>query len=590
MAIWSIGITGYITELREKYPDVWGQSGGDALTFLGMLQNDPRVLQEERDRIEQEYANAPAPPPFIEPGEPDTRPVPVATKRRLGDALFDKIKDFFRIQSAELWKDFDVLIKGLINWGIRAATPARDAIANRLFKYSDIPSEQLPFYPPAIKTRMMKYSNDPTITDGLMLALWGTVYGLGRGLAYLLVTLEDAKRHVNKAISPEIPDIGTLLTVYMRYDGDRQLVTEKARELGYDTTEIEIFLKAIHPLLDPLNLRDLFLRGEIDEKEHDLRLYQHGYDTKQISQVKELYKFIPGPNDLVRMAIREAWADEYAEHWGADKQYPKEFEEWAGKQGMTPYWAKRFWRAHWDIPSVMQGFEMLHRNVIGRDDLEELMKALDIMPGWRDRLLKISFNPLTRVDVRRMYRVGVLSIPEVKQAYLALGYDDINADRMTEFTILYTSETERDLTKADILGVYQRDMIDTETADGLLVNMGYDPIEASVLTARIDYDEVKKKKTVVAKNLAKAYKRRLITEADVYTRTLAFGFTRPETANLILEWELEKADARTPLTRGDLDRLVKAKKISVDDYMEELASIGYGSKDIDRLVSLNTGT
>ncbi|GAG78096.1 unnamed protein product, partial [marine sediment metagenome] len=86
-------------------------------------------------------------------------------------------------------------------------------------------------------------------------------------------------------------------------------------------------------------------------------------------------------------------------------------------------------------PSPQQGFDMLHRGVISDDELNMLLRALDVMPFWRDKLTQIAFRPLTRVDVRRMYKQGVLTETEVYESYLIAGYNEQNAERMAEFTV-----------------------------------------------------------------------------------------------------------------------------------------------------------
>ncbi|GAH79863.1 unnamed protein product, partial [marine sediment metagenome] len=75
---------------------------------------------------------------------------------------------------------------------------------------------------------------------------------------------------------------------------------------------------------------------------------------------------------------------------------------WAGKKGLSKEWSERYWAAHWNLPSPQQGFEMLHRGVINVSELNMLLRALDVMPFWRDKLTAIAFRRLTRVDIRRM--------------------------------------------------------------------------------------------------------------------------------------------------------------------------------------------
>lgn len=164
---------------------------------------------------------------------------------------------------------------------------------------------------------------------------------------------------------------------------------------------------------------------------------------------QELAYEIPPVQDIITMAVREAFTPEIAQRFGQYEGLPQEFVEWSQKKGLTREWAERYWAAHWSLPSPTQGFEMLHRGIISRDDLSLLLRALDIMPFWRDRLIQMSYRVLTRVDVRRMYNLGVLTEAEVNQAYRDLGYDNVNAARMTTFTVkLLEQQKKREAIKA----------------------------------------------------------------------------------------------------------------------------------------------
>lgn len=170
----------------------------------------------------------------------------------------------------------------------------------------------------------------------------------------------------------------------------------------------------------------------------DTELRRIGIHPNYNHLYKELAYQIPPVADIITMAVREAFTPAIAARFGQYEDLPSEFVEWVGKKGLSREWAERYWAAHWSLPSPQQGFEMLHRGVIGEADLNMLMRALDIMPFWRDKLTQIAYRPLSRVDVRRMFALGVLDVSSVRKAYTDIGYNDYNADLMTQFTIKYT--------------------------------------------------------------------------------------------------------------------------------------------------------
>lgn len=216
---------------------------------------------------------------------------------------------------------------------------------------------------------------------------------------------------------------------------------------------------------------------------------------------KELAYPIPPVADIITMAVREAFTPEIAARFGQYEGLPAEYVEWAKKKGLSEEWATRYWASHWTLPSAQQGFEMLHRGIIDRDDLTLLLRALDIMPFWRERLIQMSYRPLTRVDVRRMYNLDILDPEAVRKAYKDLGYDDTNAEYMTRFTVRIKEEAEKreqerkerallvrvsPWTTAQTLSFLKRGLITRERAIEELSILGYDGEHINVYLASVE--------------------------------------------------------------------------------------------------------
>lgn len=561
-------------------PKLWDEYRGDIPIFLNACVVRGRITKEiALSVLEEEKITYTALPEETELSE--------AQREAVGSALFGKIRTYFTVA-------FEAAINSIF---LASKKPYEfiggiigEAWRKSLVKITAcVPDDEtfLKTLPPKVKEQLLRFKTDPNFWDGAGILVYSMFFAIGRLSALIPVMTADAKRQLNVDISPEIPDIGTLLSVYFRYDGDREQVIRKARELGYDMKDLDLFVKALHVLLMPDDIRQLFLRGIIDEKTHDYMLYQQSYNTKQIDQLKALYQLLPSATDLISMAVREAWDESFAAKWGSDLDYPVPFEQTAKKTGLSPEWCKKYWRAHWQLPSVQMGFEMFQRGFITKDELKGLMKALDIMPLWREKLINIGYRVLSRVDVRRMYDVGVLDRDGVKKAYLDLGYNEYDAELMTEFTIRYVTDTEKDLAKGDILSAYQRRLIGVDLAISLLTDMGYDIGESSILLARVDYDLEKKRKDTVLANIKKAYVKQVLSANDVRLRLSAEGFVRTEIDQYIADWTLEIKDDIKTLTRSDYDKLFKAKKIKEDEYRTALAVLRYTQHSIDLLVSLN---
>ena len=308
-----------------------------------------------------------------------------------------------------------------------------------------------------------------------------------------------------------------------RYVG---MAHEDLADQGYTVERMTALADALRPILSSDQVRQLVLRGEDPNGLIEDHLTKAGYTSDDIDALKKLWQVIPPVQDLIRMAVKEAFTPEIAEKFGQYQDFPPAVQEWAEKQGLSEEWAKRYWAAHWDLPSVMQGMEMLHRNVIDQPTLELLLRALDVMPYWRDKLTAIAYNPLTRVDVRRMYGLGVLDREGVKRSYLDLGYNEENAERMTEFTIKYESQQDKDLTKAEILKAYRKKTLSRDDTMEMLQELGYTEDDADFIIQTENVSAAAAEKDLSETRIKQLYLTGIMPKLEA-TAALTGGIRRP---------------------------------------------------------------
>lgn len=371
-------------------------------------------------------------------------------------------------------------------------------------------------------------------------------------------------------------------------------------KLGYDRDYAIQFLSTQLRLLGIEDIRELFLRGLISPEEHDRLLAEHGFTPDQIAKVKNLYYILPTPSDLIRMAVREVFSPEVAEKFGHFSDYPEEFSRYAKQLGISEEWAKRYWAAHWDLPSASQGFSMFHRDIISREELELLLRSLDVLPFWRDKLIQLAYNPLPRVDVRRMYDLGILDREGVKRAYLDLGYSPEHAEGLTEFTVRYYSDDTtneyleiRSLTRSVVESAYDRRLITREEALDRLTQLGYAPEDAQLLLSIIDYNrEIRlnplKEGELQARAegiILDAYTRRLLSEGEAIEQLQAIGYSQLEaqTALSLQDYEYELKIKNLIASRAS--QAYSERTISEVELANILGEAGFTGKEIGAILT-----
>lgn len=293
-----------------------------------------------------------------------------------------------------------------------------------------------------------------------------------------------------------VPDIPYIIEMLRKKELTQTEALSYLRANGYNEERGKKIIGA-NKITIPLGMvMQAWLRKFIDDDGLDVLLDALGYQEESKELIQKLAFYIPPPSDLILMLVREVFNPQTVERFRQDEDYPEEFTGLAAQLGISEDWAHKYWQAHWRLPSAMQGFQMLHRGIIVKSDVELLLKSLDVMPFWRDRLIQLSYRPYTRVDVRRMHSVGVLNRSEVKKAYLDLGYNDERAENMTEFTERYNAgdtieeATELEgLTRSTILRFYKQEIIDRDTVLRMLLDAGIGTQAAELYVTQIDLDK-----------------------------------------------------------------------------------------------------
>ena len=317
----------------------------------------------------------------------------------------------------------------------------------------------------------------------------------------------------------------------------------------------------------------------------DEELLKTGIHPDYLELYKTLAYPIPPVNDLITMAVREAFTPDIAARFGQYQDLPKEYVEAAQKKGVSKEWAERYWAAHWDLPSIQQGFAMLHRGIIGESDLNMLLRALDIMPFWRDKLMALSYKPLTRVDVRRMNQLGTLDESGVKKAYQDGGYNDYNAGRMTDFTIRYNRRVLSGFTPRDAVNAYINRLIESGECQNLLIKIGVKSSEIGNILNLASNKRAWKMKTERMDAISNLYRKGKLDIGQARSELSSLGLGSDYVKTLLEQWDSKsEAEKTATFTNAQTLKLFTAKLIDEPRAREELVLLGFNTERIDLLI------
>jgi len=388
---------------------------------------------------------------------------------------------------------------------------------------------------------------------------------------------------VSEVIESEwtIPNAMLLLQGDLQQGLDNEQIIRDISRADIHPDYARTYIDAVLTKPSSRDIIDYQLRQDDKLPNVEAELKRIGIHPDHIKVYKELAYQIPPVADIITMAVREAFSPEIAERFGQYEDFPPEFSLWAAKKGLTEEWSKRYWASHWSLPSTQQGFEMLHRGIIDQTELNMLLRALDIMPFWREKLTEMAYRRITRVDVRRLYKAGVLTEIEVYQSYLDLGYNEVNAQRMTDFTIEQAMPKEVTITKTAILKAFENSMINRSEAETMLRDLAVTDETLSFLMKSVEYKkqlDMQDNKIKAIKNL---YKKREYDNNKALSELLRLDMSDEQASLLMEQWLYEKkaAGERRWTTTQTLGFIEKGL-ITRERGIKELIAIGYDTEHI----------
>lgn len=398
-------------------------------------------------------------------------------------------------------------------------------------------------------------------------------------------------------------DEATALGAWRRGIMPEETLRSNLKRHGYADEDLKTLMFGTGTPPPPGDAVEMWLRNFVSEQELDVALKAAGIDTPWLEAVKRSAQIIPPVQDIITMAVREAFTPQIAERFGQYDDYPEALTLYAKQKGLSEEWAKRYWAAHWSLPSAEMGFEMLHRRkpgtrdpVIGEQDLNLLLRALDVMPFWRDKLVDIAYSPYTRVDIRRMHQLGLLTRDQVYDAHLDLGYDPIKAENLTEFVVRLNKGTPSDdeqdlgkLTRTAVLNFYKDGVITAEKAQALLTGMNLTPEAAALYIQATQMDVQRAERQAQADHIIDLATAGQITFAVAQDRLNQLGLTRLEVENALTKLvRAEEKKTKLP-TRGEGESFFTKGIITEADYRDLLSRLGYAAKWAEAYVKFAKG-
>lgn len=360
----------------------------------------------------------------------------------------------------------------------------------------------------------------------------------------------------------------------------------------------------------------------------------------------QMLEYLPPPSDLIHFAVRDTFDPEKIGKPEMLEEYRKQIglREFFHAQGIGPIQIKdakgktwtedmgeHYWLAHYHQISPTQAFEMVNRLRPGRtekwaftdsnglkrvpdavliDDVLRMLKEEDYNPYWRLKLAAINYRSISRVDIRRFYRLGVfgnqryragfvgVGTPnpravgqaeiEVYESYRDLRFSESDAHRQALFTAI---EAERQLQgKSDarhknlLCQAYQNGVLSADNAIEELTPILRDRKEAERHIRLCDVERKLKDIKTGISSIRKIFLKGLYDENEAKVALSQIGVARGRDTELVNLWKLQMVGLEKEANATIMCQWLREGTITRSEMVLRLSRMHYTPIDIARIL------
>lgn len=234
-----------------------------------------------------------------------------------------------------------------------------------------------------------------------------------------------------------------------------------------------------------------------------------------------------------------------------------------------------------ELPTPIQCRTFLESLATTAWHVSEALGQADYPAFWRARLLAVSYHPLTRVDARRAYETGAITLERLISAFEDLGYAPADAATLAGFyrqqTVLLHSR--KPPAQKWVKSNYNRELLyQALVAGGMREDLWPDVFAALQIQRHVLVS------TECIANVRRRYLAGVLTETDARAALMGVGVPNDQIDSTIVEWNCVRKVIPRKETAAQICSEFKAGLIELKQAKEMIAALGYSPGQVRRIL------
>lgn len=323
----------------------------------------------------------------------------------------------------------------------------------------------------------------------------------------------------------------------------------------------------------PAALMEALRRGIIDNARFDHGIRESDTRPEWIDVLHALRYSPPPPSTAIAAAVQghldKTESSKFVAQGGID---PDNY-EWLFETAGRP-------------PGIMELAELLNRGEISEATLRQAIKESDIKDKYIDEIVKLRRKiPPMRTVVAAVHQ-GVLSESDGVRKLQELGYDARDAAMLAKEGTNLKHAVNKQLTQAQVHGLYAARMITRAAAATMIGNLGYDATETEFILALADHERHMRAMTTAINRVHSRYVAYHLDRTAAVHALDQIGVDPQGRTDLLGTWDDERAANAPVLTLAQLDGMIRRNLISQTVYRDHVLRLGYEASVVPKLYAL----
>lgn len=422
------------------------------------------------------------------------------------------------------------------------------------------------------------------------------------------------------SISETLPDLGTLSEMFRRGSITRPLYESVLRKGRFREEFITRLPSLAQTPLSAPDLASMVDRGTITKEYAESRAQQVGYAADDFRRMVDIVG-VPPATELLLLAYRRGLIDKARLERGI-RQSPLKSE-----------WTDVLTQLQYDPLSTLQAADAVSQNLMSREtgrsvahdngtksaDFDMLVEVAGRPPGidtvlelwnrgevteaevrqallespvknkWVPLIMKTRRRVPPQDTVRMMVKNGVLTAAEGVRRFMAVGFNADDSAALADLAQKDKTETDRNLTKAEIVSLYEFRLVPEPAARKMLDDMGYDHSEQGFILALADFRKSKREMDAAASVVRSKYVAHKLSDGECSGLLDSLHIPADARDHLMVLWGLERDANQRELTPAQIIKAHMNNFIDRGQCQKRLEEQGYAPGDADLLISDKVG-